>query len=257
MMTTGYTDQVKQFDAFLFKKYNEIRSQTQQIFWNEDGFEDALQDNVLRVRDRIIKSGFTSSNYQGYLWLANSNSYKLQQKRKTWSTHTVYNSDLIANLDVPNSDDHTSEDYYSKVDKKVKHLFNYLDEYHSDLAQQLFIDYYLNGKNTYQKIVEQSGLNFSTVKKNMSLLKRDLKLNLNGYIKYKELPEVWRTVKHYPLYEVSNKLNIRSLLTGKVIKPRSGYYLLKNEHGKKLKSIEQVWFPVFQPSEVIIYKRTV
>lgn len=255
------------FTQFVSNNYKKLSNDAQRIFYNESDYEDNLQDNLLKIYDRIKKSGFTGNNYYGYLWLSLSNNFKLKKKERSRKVirRTTNHNELHVD-DLPNVEQHliagdlfsNNQQYYDDLEVMVRYLFKYLDLHYPEQKSFLFKTYYMTSNNTYSKLVANSSYKYSTVKVALSKMKKDIRTNFINWFKFEMHPEQYRPVKHYEkLYEVSNKGQVRSLITGQsLIANEHGNYILVNNNGvEKEKSTEQLTINIFKPKDIIIFKR--
>lgn len=257
-MMTGHTIlAVNQFDNYVSKNYHRFYDYGSRIYQGNDSFQDSVQDNLLKTRERISKSGFTGNNHLGYVWLAINNDFKLGKKKEGRRTFVDIDDDSIKDEveQMLLTDDHNQQYYYDDLDTLVRYLFKYLDTFYDEQQSFLFKTYYLTEHNTYQKLVENSKYTFLTVKKIISQIKQDVRANLVNFTKYEVTPEVFRPVKNYEhLYQVSNKGRIKNTTTGVILKENKNNYELWKNGIRKYKSKEQL-LTVFKSEDIILFKR--
>lgn len=273
-ITTGTTG-ARYFDDFLQKNYNTIRTDSQRICRNDKDFEDIFHNNLIKIRERIIASGFTATKYvtlekslYGYCWMSITNDYKLLKKREGKKrVIQILNDSEYSNVengitqdDVNRFvDEHDKQLYYSQLEVLTKYVFKFLEDFYPIKQQYLFKRYLLTVKyNTYQKAVDETGYSLSFVKNTIVSIKKDLKLNLINYIVNDQQPECWKSAKHFHnVIEVSNKGRVRDFENKLLLNPtKTGVYKIYRNSKIEHRNLEQLITSVFQPNELIIYVRT-
>jgi DNA-directed RNA polymerase specialized sigma24 family protein len=246
---------VERFDEYINDNYSKLKSDAQRACWNDFAYEDIFQDNIVKVRNRIINSGFTKNqNFGGYLYFSVFNDFKLKQKRQARKRYiSINDEDHFNEVESALSNvDHSSQLFYDDLDLVVKSLFKYLDTYYNERYSFLFKTYYLTTNNTYNKLAAHSRLDYRTIKSVISRMKKDIRLNLINYTKHQYSEEVYRTVNNYSKYMISNKGKVIEILTGKEVeKNEDGYYNLVNDQQvMKEKSIEQLQEAIFKREDI-------
>lgn len=183
-MFTGYSHQVREFDKFVSLNYGKLSTSAEQVCWNDPDYQDILQNNLIKVRERISRSGFTSSNFFGFVWMGISNDFKTKKKKESRKIfHDVEDRNIQEDLlTILEGDNHDSQKYYDDLELFTKSLFNYIEINYPKKKATLFKTYYLTNANTYQKLAEQSGLSEKYIKDCISSMKKDLRLNLLNFI---------------------------------------------------------------------------
>lgn len=248
---TGHTLAVQRFDDFITKNYVVLKTMAQQVCWNSPNYQDILQDKLLMIRNRILLSGFTGSNYNGFIWMSLSNSYRLE--RRNLSRKPI--------LSLPDDYDEvdlsgTSRQFHDDLEVLTRHTFKYLDEFYGEKSRILYLQFQNRETNSYAKLAKASGLELRTIKNLISKIRKDLKANLINYTVYHTAQEVYRPVKNYEgLYSISNKGNVKSDQTGELKNVFKGVTRLWKNGIRKSKSISQLQTGVFRPEDCITFNR--
>lgn len=241
------------FDGYISTNYYSLSSKAKSICNGYDYYEDILNDVILKCRDKIIQSATTVNNYYYFLTKSIHNAFiDIKRKEKTRPQ-----SELNNNLTT--DEEFSKEEYLSEVDKKNQYLFEYLERYYNQKMITLFRTYYTD-QVTYKELMTSTGNSFKYVKETIGTIKKDLRTNFTDFVKYKNKPEYFKPVKHYPLFEISNKGVLRNIITEEVVKSvldeifRNEIYQLERDNVIIFKSMEQLQ-SVFKPQELIIFER--
>jgi tryptophan 2,3-dioxygenase len=269
MPESGNTLQMHLFDQFITDNYSNLYQDTKKILWSKeykDQVEDVLHSNILKVRERIQRSGFTNSNLYGYVWASLSNNLK---KLRRDNNKIVYSFD--SNFD-PVEDfqpatylhvekyyqeqQHCSQPYLQNLEIFSKYSFRYVDIYYGEKNATLWKTHILH-KQTHKQISLQSGISRGTIKNILTRIRKDLQLNIINYINYLT-KEDWKPVKHYEnLYQVSNKKRLRNRFN-KIINPDyKDIYQLWNKTERKYKSMEQIFSASWNANQELRFNRII
>jgi len=238
---SGHTLVSNQFGHFLSNQYSELVRKSYAICQHSEHSVDLLNGAIERTIERIRKSGFTdTTKFGGYILQSVKHDFH-REERKCTKRHFVSADDYQWEVEqMMKANDHNSQHHHFETELVTKYLFQYLERFYPAKHATLFKVYYTTENNTYRKIVQtQAGVTMSSVKNILSKMKQDVKRNLIKYIIHQESKEIWRDVNNYPLYQISNKLNVRNIFNQTVI-PKKGIYLLENERGVREKCIEQL-----------------
>lgn len=256
-MVTGFSHQVQNFDDYISVHYTKHLNDAKRTCWLDPDAQDHLNNNVIKVRNRIIKSGFTGNNFGGYLWMGISNDHRLKKKREARKTFYDFNQPEIQNeiQEYLEGEDHDSQLYQDDLKLFTEYVFRYIEIKYPE-HNILFKTYYLTKINSYKKLATYFNYQEQSVRNIIQVMKEDVKVNVINYMRCELAPEQWRPVKHYYGYFVSNKRRVKKekLILKPLMKYKGEVYSLTNHIHTKCKSIEQLLEGVWNESELIIYQ---
>ena len=179
---TGFTDQVLAFDKYLTVNYNLLlRQAKRQLKTDIDETKDILQTSIINLRERIARSGFTTTNYSGFLWVSNS---RTKNRRRQQESKFELLDEWLQFNDVEIDEDNTQE-YFDQLDELIELIYEYLARYFESGKVVLFKAYFTDA-TTYKEIAKQSGYKLDYVSSCICAMKKDLRTNLLHYIEFKK-----------------------------------------------------------------------
>lgn len=183
---------VTYYDNYITTNYAKLKSEAQRICYNQNYFEDILQECLLKVREKIQKKGFKPTKYQtvdrslySFIWRAISNDFKKQKNKESRVNSLDYTADYLQNEieQCLSGEDHDKELYYQQTETVTRYLFKYIEANYSEKHCSLYKMYYLTSASSYNKLAELTGYSFEYIEMILRKMKKDVKENLLDYIK--------------------------------------------------------------------------
>ncbi len=201
---TIYKHLVQDFDKFFTTKYNQLLVESNSITQHYDYSQDILHDCYAKVRNRIWLSGFTGTNYHGFLWMSIQNEWRVLCNRKKIRTfseldiednsepHGISNPaaahrqsirDQAENrLLMEDQWDQEQEQYYQRIERIVMVLFNFIETNYPERDATLFKFYFIEG-TTYRDLSTMTGYSQSYISNTIKPMKRKLYEEFERYLK--------------------------------------------------------------------------
>jgi RNA polymerase sigma factor (sigma-70 family) len=185
---SGTTLMIETFDRFFAHNYQRLYTHALCYEKTEDRAIDLLHDTYLKIKTRIILSGFTTYRFITYCCTAITNTFYAQRKAKKNRLNYIEVEDCFQ--DIENQNLNTAEDWleneehHQQTEKLTKQIFEFLGNRYNEKEIFIFTVYYLmsNERMTYQKISNQTGVNITTCSLVIKKIKKDLRENLFKYI---------------------------------------------------------------------------
>lgn len=190
---TIYKHLVQDFDRFFVKKYEKLLNEAVSITQHYEYSNDMVNDAYLKVRQRIWLSGYTGTNFHGFVWQSISNEWKVLCNRKK----------IRHFIDIDDHDNHFNdiehaeqyllteeewnqkqEEYYQKIEYIVRILFNYIETKYNEKEAYLFKTYFLLGE-TYKQLSVRTKYSQAYISNTIKPIKKDLKNNFTQFLKSK------------------------------------------------------------------------
>ena len=187
---TAFKHLVHDFDQFFVNKYEKLLNEAVSITQHYDYSQDMVNDAYLKVRQRIWVSGFTGTNFHGFVWQSLSNEWKVLCNRRK-IRHFVDIDDQENNyLDIEKAEQYllteeewnkVQEQYYQRIERIVMILFNYIETNYPERDAYLFKTYFLLGE-TYKELSIRTGYCQSTISNTIKPIKKKLKVEFENYL---------------------------------------------------------------------------
>lgn len=194
--SSGFTDQLKQFDTFLTIQYESLLDDAISIFKHHEHVQDYLHDVIEYTRQRILRSGFTGTDFYRYVWSSLNGKYltvKRIEKQKRKEYHYSYpsnnsderelRSEVEEQLNFMEELNQDHLQYQQDLQYHTKMVIKFVEQRHAPAEASVFKEYFLEPKATYKKISKRIGLSITYCQKAITPIKKDLKQNYQQWLK--------------------------------------------------------------------------
>lgn len=178
-MISGNTQALKDFDIFVSNNYKKLYTHAYCTTKNNEDAHDLLTDTYVKIKQFIIASGYTSTQFITHFCKSITNAY-IDQKRK--KQYQWLSADILEDFEEENNycDE---EELQQKREHLCKKMFQYIEKKYDPRECYVFRVYYLyppNQRMTYQKISQQTGLGITYCSDVIRKIRLDLKQTFNG-----------------------------------------------------------------------------
>lgn len=195
---TIYKHLVQDFDRFFASKYEKLLNEAISITQHYDYSPDMVNDAYLKVRQRIWLSGYTGTNFHGFVWQSISNEWKVLCNRKKIrqfvdidlddnNEHGYHHADRMKaeqQLLQEQQWNDDQEQYYEKIEFIVRILFNFIESNYNERDATLFKFYFIEG-TTYKDLSKMTGYSQAYISNTIKPMKKSLKNNFQTFLKEK------------------------------------------------------------------------
>ena len=199
--TTGFTQIAEMFDRFFVENYKLLQRKVNFLFQKQlkkDEQIEVVHNMYARVKKRILISGYTGSDFMPYCFFSLRNDMRHFEKRNKKKRDKEASSGRDIDVNDIDFEDFIDcqllkkelEDISISVSTRetyflTEKLFEYITTKHSYEDTVLFELYFLaqKKKQTYKKLAEATGIKFPTIKKRLTNLRNDVKLNFDSWVK--------------------------------------------------------------------------
>lgn len=184
---TGFTKQVREFDNWFGDNYVILQKYCKRYRIDEG----ILNETYLNTKARILRSGYTENYYLTYVKRAIHNLNINEKKRLCNRQHVIdydctdYTNTIENKLQDIDSEQKDSQVYDEDIMYFSKMLFKYIDSRQYSVEDKfIFRCYYvMQGRMTYAKLTEMTGVNKNTCTKIIKTFKQDIRINFLNWLK--------------------------------------------------------------------------
>lgn len=181
------SEELNQFNSWYSSNYNKL--------WNfakrNKISQDLMHSSYIKIVEKIEKSGYQTNQYMTYCKRSMVNMSINDSKKSKQHFVDTDDSDFKTNIEMKlleiHNDQLDSMEYQEQIMYLSKMLFSYIDSCnYSDQEKFIFRSYFLvSGRVTYKKLHEITKINKNILTKTLTKMKRDIRENLECYIKEK------------------------------------------------------------------------
>ena len=178
----------KEFDDFFVKNYNYLLGFSKSINPKAD-YESLLQDCYIKCVNRIEVNGYTGSSFLNYTRVVIMNQYKSNYRNKKHIMLTLDEPIVESETECLLQLNEINEEQQKERDKWAgyvnTYIYDYVEKYYSPKEIFIFKTYFKlrNKKINYEELSDLTGYSVSTVSNIIKRIKKDIKFNINIYIK--------------------------------------------------------------------------
>jgi RNA polymerase sigma factor (sigma-70 family) len=185
-------NKVKEFDKFFKENYKKILNDARSITKNDLYYEDIVNENYLKIRERILRNGF-NGNFYAYVWISIKNDFstikKTQGKRvmKDIDDYDNNSSDIEKAEQILLQQQYwndENETYYQNIEFIVMKLFDFIETRYNEKQCYLFKTYFLLSTN-YKELSEITKYSQTYISNTIKPMKKDVKNNFINYLNKK------------------------------------------------------------------------
>jgi len=186
-MLTGHTEQVNTFNCWYSSNYPKLKRYCKKYHINED----IINDVYISIHDRIVRSGYTTTQYMTYVKRAIGN-LRINNGKKMNGKHffEIENEDYLNTVEnrlIENDEyDKDTQEYREDVLYFSKKIFEYITYYKKYDDESLFVfrTYYLMpNRFTYCKLTQMTGINKNRCTKIIQVMKKDIRTGFLNWLK--------------------------------------------------------------------------
>lgn len=182
-----HEQEIRQFDTWISSHYECLQSYCNKYHIPED----ILNNAYIKMKDRIVRSGYTSTQYMTYVKTTIGNLQKNEQKK--WNNKFFvdvededFENTIEDKLLNDDEDEKATQQYREDVMYFSMMLFKYImyEKKYDDEWQFVFRSYYLMPQRfTYKKLTAATGYNKNHCTKIIQTMKSDIKENFINWLK--------------------------------------------------------------------------
>lgn len=183
---TGFTYDAQRFDNWIIANYCTLQKHCKRYRIDED----ELNDTYLNVKKRILLSGYTGSQYMTFMKRSLRNLQINKRKKLNGRFYVdIENEDYINTIEnTLQNIDETEKDtqqYREDVLFLSKKIFQYINEksYNSEWQFVFRCYFIMNGRMTYAKLTQMTGINKNLNTKIIQTMKNDIRTGFLSWLK--------------------------------------------------------------------------
>jgi RNA polymerase sigma factor (sigma-70 family) len=186
---SGTTVMLQSFDKFVQHNYPKLLTHAMVVTKNYEDASDLLHNVYIKIKQRIIESGYTTQRYITYFCTAISNTFFAERKAKKNRIGYVDIDECYLDLEkiLEHNDEswQQQEEFHQEKEYLTKMIFKFLENKYNDKEIYIFKCYYLfyPERMTYQKLSDQTGVSITYCSKIIKEIKMDIHQNLFKFIK--------------------------------------------------------------------------